>query len=101
DTTPTIRVSLAGTGAAVGDTVQLYDGTNPLGSAVVLSGTDVNTNGYVDITTSALSNGATYNFRATITDAAGNTSAASTDHAWDITIDTTAPTVSSEGITSA
>ena len=90
DTTPTIRVSLSGTGAVAGDSVQLYNGTTPLGSAVSLSGTNIS-NGFVDITTAALSNGTTYNFRAAVIDAAGNTSAESTDHAWDITIDTTAP----------
>ena len=49
-------------------------------------------NGFIDITTGALTDGTAYNFRASITDIAGNTSAASTDHAWDITIDASAPT---------
>ena len=83
-------MSLSGTGAVAGDSVQLYNGTTPLGSAVSLSGTNIS-NGFVDITTAALSNGTTYNFRAAVIDAAGNTSAESTDHAWDITIDTTPP----------
>ena len=90
DTTPTIRVSLSGTGAVAGDTVQLYNGTTPLGSAVSLSGTNIS-NGFVDITTAALTNGTTYNFRAAVTDAAGNTSASSTTMPGISPIDTTAP----------
>jgi large repetitive protein len=66
DTTPTIRVNLTGTNAVVNNTVQLYNGNNiTLGSAVTLTQTDIN-NGYKDITTLALSNATTYNFRATI-----------------------------------
>src|SRR4029079_14036019 len=57
-----------------------------------LTGTNI-TATFVDITTAALTNGTTYNFRAAVVDAAGNTSGESTDHAWDITIDTTAPTL--------
>ena len=90
DTTPTIRVSLTSTGAVAGDSVQLYNGTTALGSAVTLTSTDI-TAGHIDITTGTLTNGTTYDFRAGVTDQAGNTSTASTDHAWDITIDTTAP----------
>ncbi|HXF87893.1 MAG TPA: Ig-like domain-containing protein, partial [Xanthobacteraceae bacterium] len=88
DTTPTVRVSLVGTGALAGDTVQLYNGATPLGSPVVLSGTNI-TDQFVDITPAALSNGVTYAFNATITDAAGNTSAPSAN--FSVTIDTTPP----------
>ncbi|MEJ2374975.1 MAG: hypothetical protein P8Y71_05945 [Pseudolabrys sp.] len=97
DTTPTIRVDLSSTGAVAGDTVQLYDGTTALGSAVTLAAGDI-TAGYVDITTAALTDGTTYDFRATVIDAAGNESPASTDHAWDITIDTTAPGITIDTI---
>ena len=55
DTTPTIRVSLSGTNAISGDKVQLFDDTSALGSSVTLTGTDI-TNGFVDITPSALTN---------------------------------------------
>jgi T1SS-143 domain-containing protein len=91
DTQPTIRVGLTGTGATVGDTVQLYNGTTALGSPVTLTSTNIS-NGYVNITTQPLTNGSTYNFRASITDA-GVTSPLSPSGAYDIKIDTTGPTV--------
>ncbi|WP_168878864.1 S-layer family protein [Rhizobium sp. P28RR-XV] len=91
DTNLGIRVSLSGTGAVSGDTVQLYNGTTPLGAAVTLTATAIS-NGYVDITTPTLTNGSTYNFRASLTDA-GTTSPLSTSGVYDIKIDTTAPTV--------
>ncbi len=94
DTALTVRVSLAGTNAAASDTVQLYNGTNALGTATSLTGTDI-TNGYIDITTATLSNGNSYNLRASVIDVAGNESPLSTDGTFDITIDTTAPTLSS------
>ncbi len=97
DTTPTIRVSLVGTGGVAGDNIQIYNGITALGLAVVLTGPDIS-NTYVDITTAALTSGTTYNFRAAVIDAAGNTGAASTDNAWNITIDTTAPTATGETI---
>jgi Ca2+-binding RTX toxin-like protein len=90
DTTPTIRISLTGTNAVSGDRVQLYNNTTTLGTAVTLTATDIS-NGFLDITTSALTNGTAYNFRAAVIDAAGNTSASSASGAWDITIDTTVP----------
>jgi VCBS repeat-containing protein len=89
DTTPTVRVSLTGTGAVAGDIVQLFNGASTLGSAVTLSSGDISA-GFKDITPSALSQG-TYNLNATITDT-GNTSAHSTDYS--VTVDTKAPTVS-------
>ncbi|MDL2405814.1 VCBS domain-containing protein [Rhizobium calliandrae] len=91
DTNLGIRVSLGGTGAISGDRVQLYDGTTALGSAVTLTATNIS-NGYVDITTPTLTNGSTYNFRVSLTDA-GTTSPLSANGAYDIKIDTTAPTV--------
>src|SRR5262245_57027164 len=103
DTTPTVRISLSGTNAAAGDQVQLFNGTSALGSAIVLTSTNIS-NGFVDVTTAALAQG-TYNFNATITDIAGNTSitdiAGNTSGAssnYTVTIvgaDTTPPTVSS------
>ena len=106
DTQLVVRVSFTAgtgssqttTGALVGDTVQLYDGTTALGSAVILSSADI-TAGYVDITTPALSNGSTYNLRAGITDGAGNVSTETATGTHNVTIDTTAPTTSFAGIT--
>ncbi|MGZ9724314.1 VCBS domain-containing protein [Rhizobium miluonense] len=91
DTNLGIRVSLTGTSAVSGDTVQLYNGTTALGTAVTLTSTNIS-NGYIDITTPTLTNGATYNFRASITDG-GVTTPLSPSGAYDIKIDTTAPTV--------
>src|SRR5439155_278506 len=86
DSTPTVTVSLAGTGAVAGDTVQLYEGTTLLGT-VTLNHSDI-VNGVTTITPSALSDGL-HTFSATITDAAGNPSVVSGGYA--VTIDTTAP----------
>ena len=94
DTAPTVRVTLATTGAnavVAGDTVQLYNSTTALGSVVTLSATDAS-NGYVDITPTGLTNGTTYTINAKVTDAAGNTSMASGNYA--VTIDTAAPVIS-------
>src|SRR5262249_52173803 len=78
DTTATVRISLSGTNAAAGDQVQLFNGTNGLGSAIVLTSGNIS-NGFVDVTTAALAQG-TYNFNARITDVAGNTSGASSNY---------------------
>ena len=88
DTAPTVRVSLSGTGAVNNDTVQLFNGSTALGSAVTLHGSDINA-GFVDITLSALTSGTAYSLNAKITDAAGNTSLASSSYS--VTIDTAAP----------
>ena len=76
DTQPVVRISIAGTGAAAGDSVQLFDGTSILGSAVILSATNIS-NGYIDIATPTLTDGTTYAFDAKITDLFGHTSDAS------------------------
>ena len=89
DTTPTIKVSLTNTGAVAGDTVQLYNGTAALGTATTLTSAHISA-GFVDITTSTLSQ-ATYNIHAKVVDAAGNTSSASTSFV--TTVDTTAPSL--------
>jgi hypothetical protein len=90
DTTPTIWVSLTSTNAVVGDSVQIYNGTAVLGTATTLTSTNI-TNGYIDITTSALSQG-TYALNAKVIDIAGNASTASSN--FTTTIDTTAPVLS-------
>ncbi|HEY0845250.1 MAG TPA: Ig-like domain-containing protein [Noviherbaspirillum sp.] len=111
DSTPTIRVSLQGTGVTApvaGDVVKLYLDATQVGSAS-LSTTDI-ANGYVDITASSLGSDGGKSLTATVTDAASNTSAAST--ALTLTLDTVvnAPSValasdtgnsSSDGITSS
>jgi probable HAF family extracellular repeat protein len=81
DPDPTVQVSLSGTGALVGDTLQLYNGTgtgSPLGSPYTLSNTDIS-NGFANVQPSTLNNGITYTLTARITDAAGNQSAVSTN----------------------
>ncbi|MGH8450342.1 Ig-like domain-containing protein, partial [Pseudomonas sp.] len=77
DTTPTLN----GT-AEAGSVVRIYNGVNLLGSVVA-------TNGSWTYTTTALTDGTTYNFRATATDVAGNVSADSATR--QIIVDTTAP----------
>lgn len=83
-----VRVSLTGTNAVANDTAQLYDGSTALGTAATLTAVDISA-GYVDITTSTLSNGTAYALNARLTDAAGNASGASTS--FGLTVDTTAP----------
>src|SRR5262249_52195958 len=78
DTTPTVRIGLSGTNAAAGDQVQLFNGTSALGSAIVLTSSNIS-NGFIDDTTAALAQG-TYNFNAKITDIAGNPSGASSNY---------------------
>ena len=75
DPTPTVRVSLTNTGAETGDSVQLFDGSSALGSAVNLTATHLST-GYIGITTPVLGNG-THSFNTMLTDAAENTHLAS------------------------
>ena len=76
DSDLTVRVSVSGTGAAAGDTIQLFDGSNPLSSPYTLTDTDI-ANGFADVQSGTLSDG-TYSITAKITDAAGNQSDAST-----------------------
>jgi hypothetical protein len=90
DTTPTVRVTLAGSGASAplaGDTVTVYAGVTPVGS-VVLAAADI-TNGYADVTLAGLGADGLKSLTATVTDAAANTSGASPALA--ITLDTIAP----------
>jgi T1SS-143 domain-containing protein len=92
DTQLTVHVSLSGTGAVAGDSVQLYDGSAALGTAVVLTALDI-TNGTIDLTTPTLANNTSHDLRAGVIDAAGNAGALSASGTHDVTIDTTAPTV--------
>ena len=93
DTSPVIKVSLTGTKAIAGDTVQLYNGTgttSQLGSSYTLTSTDI-TNGYATVQPGTLLNGSTYNITSRITSTVdGLQSNASS--AFTVTIDTAAPT---------
>ena len=94
DPDPTVQVSLSGTGALAGDTVQLYNGTgtgSPLGNSYRLTSTDIS-NGFANVQPGTLTNGTTYTLTARITDAAGNQSAVSTN-SFTLTEDTATPTV--------
>ena len=88
-----IKVSLTGTKAIAGDTVQLYNGTgttSQLGSSYTLTSTDI-TNGYATVQPGTLLNGSTYNITSRITSTVdGLQSNASS--AFTVTIDTVAPT---------
>jgi hypothetical protein len=76
-----------------GDEVELYNGSvsSSVSNAVTLTNTNI-TNGYVDVSTTTLSNATTYDLRAAVTDVAGNVGALSTANTNDVTIDTTAST---------
>jgi Ca2+-binding RTX toxin-like protein len=88
DTTPTFAISLTGTNAVAGDTVRLFNGSTEIVTRT-LTGNDI-TAGNVSITPTALAQG-NYAITTSITDVAGNQSAASTARTF--TLDTTAPTV--------
>ena len=99
DTTPAIRVILDQSGAAAtiavdGDVVKLFEGAIQVGTAALVA--DDITNGYVDISSSALTEGS-LSFTATVTDAANNASAASTALA--VSLDTTIPVIVLNGLT--
>jgi serralysin len=74
----------------VGDSVQIYNGTTVLGTATTLTSTNI-TNGFVDITTSVLSQGA-YTLNAKVIDIAGNASSASSN--FNTAVDIAAPILS-------
>jgi hypothetical protein len=69
-------VSLTGTNAIVGDTVQLYNNGTAIGSAYTITTTDV-TNGYANVTMSGLTPGTVYTITSKVIDTAGNASSAS------------------------
>ena len=90
DTDLTVRVSFGGTSAVAGNTIQLYNGTGTSSqfASYTLTATDI-ANGFADVQTGGLSNGATYTLTARVTDAAGNQSNASGSFV--VTEDTAAP----------
>jgi Hint domain-containing protein len=90
DTALSVQVSLANTGARVGDTIRLYNGGNSLTSSYTLKTADI-ANGYVTLTTNPLSNNTTYNITAVLTDQ-DNSSEKATSSAFTIHEDTAAPT---------
>ncbi|WP_315828496.1 beta strand repeat-containing protein [Bradyrhizobium sp. SZCCHNG3015] len=95
DTDLTVRLSLSGTNAVAGDSIQLYNGTgtgSQLGSSYTLTATDIS-NGFADVQTGTLSNGTTYTITGRVTDQAGNQSAASGSFV--VTEDTSAPSAPS------
>jgi len=98
-TNPTVRISLAGTNAAAGDTAELLLGGASLGTPVrlVLSGTDIS-NGYVDMSVSSGDLGADGSkvLTAKITDVAGNIGTAG--GSLTVTLDTTAPGMPAQAI---
>ena len=69
-------------------TIDIFDIT-PYGGSTVIGTTTADGSGYWSYTTAALSNGSTYTFNATATNAAGNDSAASANYT--VTVDTSAP----------
>jgi Ca2+-binding RTX toxin-like protein len=87
DTTPTFAISLTGTSAVAGDTVRLFNGSTQIATSTLTSN-DI-TAGSVSITPTALAQG-NYSIIASITDVAGNQSAASTARTF--TLNTTSPT---------
>src|SRR5438132_1343705 len=92
DTDLTVKVSLTGTGAVTGDTIQLYSGTGtgtPLGTSYTLLASDI-TAPIADDEIGARPDGTTDNIPARITDAAGNQSAVSSN-TFTVTEDTSAP----------
>jgi len=84
DPTPTVRVSLTGTGADVGNTVKLYNGAKEIGTATL----DATVPAFIDITTNGLADG-DYGITARVIDKAGNVGVRS--DTYEITIDTKAP----------
>jgi len=75
----TVKVSLTGTNAVVGNTVQLNNvgtTTSPLGAIYTLTPADI-TAGFANVQTGALANTGTFNITAQLTDQAGNVSGAS------------------------
>ena len=97
DTTPTVTVALNGTGAAApveGDTVTLRVGGTAVGTAT-LTATNISAGNVTIAPSAALSGDGSKSLTVTITDGAGNVSAAS--GAYTITLDTTPPTAPTIG----
>jgi hypothetical protein len=79
DSDLTVQVNLTGTNAVAGDTIQLFDGSgtdSQIGTSYTLTPTDI-TNGFANVQTGTLNDGATYTITARVVDQAGNASDAS------------------------
>ena len=77
DNNLTVNVSLIGTGAAAGSTIQLYNGTgtaSQLGTSYTLTAADI-TNGFANVQTGGLNNGTTYVITARVTEVSGQSGA--------------------------
>ncbi len=98
DNTPTVRIrfdtaTTDGTAAVAGNIVKVFNGADPVGSGVI-NANDI-ANGFIDITTSALSDGIRA-LSATLADMAGNVS--NTSATLNIHLDSVAPATSLSGI---
>jgi len=95
--TPTVRVTLNGTGSEplAGDTVKIYLGGSTLVGSATLTSTNIS-NGYVDITTSNLGADGAKSLTAVVADT-GSTATA-TSSALALTVDTTAPVLTSAAV---
>ena len=101
--TPTVRVSLPGTGSGstttgpvAGDTVEVFNNGVSVGTAIL--GTNDVSNKYVDITLASLGSDGTKSLTATETDAAGNVSGTNT---LSVILDTTSPTLNTASVNGA
>ena len=77
DNNLTVNVSLIGTGAAAGSTIQLYNGTgtaSQLGTSYTLTAADI-TNGFANVQTGGLKNKTTYVITARVTEVSGQSGA--------------------------
>ncbi|MCG2586920.1 Ig-like domain-containing protein, partial [Massilia sp. TS11] len=96
---PTVRISLAGTGAVAGDMAELLLGGSSLAHAVTatLSSTDIS-NGYIDVsvTSGDLGSDGSKVLTARVTDQAGNVGTAG--GSLTVTLDTTAPSAPSTAL---
>ncbi|MGB6348677.1 MAG: FecR domain-containing protein, partial [Pseudolabrys sp.] len=91
DPNPMIAVSVSGTDAVAGNTVQLFNGTAPLGNAHTLTTSEV-TSGIANVHTGLLSDG-TYHITAGVTDTSGNPSFSAPFVVIEDTTPPTAPTI--------
>lgn len=89
DTQLTVRVNLIGSAIAIGETLQLFNGSTAISTLTAVTAQNKTTDGYIDITTTTLTHGTTYAITVRATDQWGN-SCDSATHT--VTVDTVAPT---------
>lgn len=90
DTSLSVQISLANTGARAGDTIRLYNGGSSLTSVHTITSQEI-ASGVVTLTTNTLSNNTTYNITAVLTDQ-NSSSQSSTSAAFTVHEDTATPT---------